>query len=329
MYEHLRNCFLLELTPQFDNDEIERILRALDKAAANYDITEKVTALAVIDDTNMKIARFYLASKKQEGCADATIKSYADTLRLMFAFIEKPLEEIQVNDVRMYLAQYQQQRGTSNRTMDKYRQTIGGFFEWALNEEYITKNPCRNIKGIKYTAKQRKSLTRLQLERLRRSCKTKRDLAIIDVLYSTACRVSELTNMKLTDVDFQNGKIEIIGKGNKPNTVYLNDAARLSLEDYLAERNDDSEYLFVGLRKPHGKIDKRSVEHVFAKLGKQFNMQLCPHMIRHTSATLALKGGMTITQVQKMLGHASVNTTQIYAETSQEDVAEAHRRYVV
>lgn len=329
MYEHMRNCFLLELTPQFDTDAIERILRALDKAAADYDITPKVTALAVIDDTNIKIARYYLASKKQEGCADSTIRSYADTLRLMFGTIEKPLEKIQVNDVRLYLAQYQQRRGTSNRTMDKYRQTIGGFFEWALNEEYIPKNPCRNIKGIKYIAKQRKSLTRLQLERLRRSCKTKRDLAIIDVLYSTACRVSELTNMKLADVDFQNGTVEIIGKGKKPNTVYLNDAARLSIEDYLAERDDDSEYLFVGLRKPHKKMSNRTVEHVISKLGKQFNMALYPHIIRHTSATLALKGGMTITQVQKMLGHASVNTTQIYAETSQEDVAEAHRRYVV
>ena len=329
MYEHMRNCFLLELTPQFDNDVIERILRALDKAATNYDITPKVTALAVIDDKKYELARYYLAAKKLEGLSDHTILQYGTLLRLFFDQMEKDPKDICVNDVRMFLAQYQMQRNLSDRTLDKYRQVLNGFFDWAVNEEYIIKNPCKNIKGFKYEIKPRRALTRLQLERIRRSCKTKRDLAIVDTLYSTGCRVSELVNMKMSDVDFQNGTVEIIGKGRKHNTVYLNDNARLSLDDYLQTRKGSSEYLFARDRKPYDKMSARTVEHIFAELGKIFNMKLSPHIIRHTSATLALQGGMTITQVQKMLGHVSVNTTQIYAETSQEDVAAAHRRYVV
>ena len=329
MYEHLRNAFMLELSPLVDTATADRILRALDKAAADYDITEKVTALAVVDDEKRKLARYYLASKKLEGVTDSTIEAYAITLRVFFDHTEKAPKDITTNDIRLFLATYQMQQGITDRSLDKYRQTINGFFEWAVNEEYITKNPCKNIKAIKYEVEPRKALTRLQLERLRRSCKTARDLAVIDVLYSTGCRVSELVNMKLADIDFNDNTVKIIGKGRKHNTVYLNDAARLSLDAYLSIRQGDSEYVFVSDRAPHGKLTTRSVEVMFSQLGKQFNLKLTPHIIRHTSATLALQNGMTITQVQKMLGHASVNTTQIYAETSQADVATAHRRYVI
>ena len=329
MYEHLRNAFLVELTPAFNTDTLDMIMRALDKVSADFDITPKETALAVIDDEKRKLANCYLASKKLEGLTDASISSYAVTLRLFFDQMEKAPKDISTKDVRLFLVQYQMKHGVTDRTLDKYRQTLNGFFEWAVNEEYIPKNPCKNIKAFRYEVTPRKALTRLQLERLRRSCATKRDLAIIDVLYSTGCRVSELCNMRFADVDFQTNAIEIIGKGRKHNTVYLNDAARLSLDDYLKTRQGSSEYLFVTDRKPHGKLSPRTVEHVFNELGKQFNIRLTPHIMRHTSATLALQSGMSITQVQKMLGHASVNTTQIYAETSQDDVATAHRRYVI
>ena len=158
---------------------------------------------------------------------------------------------------------------------------------------------------------------------------TKRDLAIVDVLYSTGCRVTELVNMRFWDIDTDQSSIKILGKGKKHNTVYLNETAKLSLEDYLAERKGDSEYLFVSDRSPYGQLNVRTVQHLFATIGKKLNIKLSPHIIRHTSATLALQSGMSITQVQKMLGHSSVNTTQIYAETTQEDVAAAHKRYVI
>ena len=135
--------------------------------------------------------------------------------------------------------------------------------------------------------------------------------------------------MKFLDVDNQGHSIDIIGKGRKHNTVYLNDNALISLGEYLKEREGDSEYIFVSDRKPHGKLSTRSVEHLLNKLAKELNYTLSPHIIRHTSATLALQNGMSITQVQKMLGHASVNTTQIYAETSQFEVATSHKRYVI
>lgn len=329
MYEHFRNDLLLELEHSFSASDLDRVMGAIDKVAANYTISERETSLAVIDDEAPKLVRLYLSSKKLEGLSDKSIELYANRLRIFFDEVRRIPQEVSTNEIRLFLAQYQIQNGVSDRTLDKFRQILNGFFEWCMNEEYISKNPCKNIKEIKFEVEPRHSLTRLQLEQVRRSCVTKRDLAIVDVLYSTGCRVSELINMKFEDMDPAGESIKIIGKGKKHNTVYLNDAAKLSLDDYLKERKGDSEYIFVSEYKPYGQLSSRSVERFFSEIAKKLGIKLTPHILRHTSATLALQSGMPITQVQKMLGHSSVNTTQIYAETSQEEVATSHKKYVI
>lgn len=329
MYEHLRNELLLDLEQSFTSQELDQIMSALDKVAANYAITERETSLAVVDDETPKLVRLYLSSKKLEGVSDKTIKLYAGMLRIFFGYVRRMPQEICTNEIRLFLAEYQMQRGISDRSLDKFRQVLNCFFDWCLNEEYISRNPCKTIKEIKFDAEPRHSLTRRQLEQVRRSCVTRRDLAIVDVLYSTGCRVTELVNMRFWDIDTDRSSIKILGKGKKHNIVYLNDSAKLSLDDYLAERKGDSEYLFVSDRSPYDQLSVRSVQKLFSDISRKLNIKLSPHIIRHTSATLALQSGMSITQVQKMLGHASVNTTQIYAETTQEDVAAAHRKYVI
>ena len=329
MYEHLRNDFLMEISSVVDPAQADRILAALDKVAENYSIAERETSLAVVDDETTKLIKIYLSSKKLEGLSDLTIKMYANRLRIFFDMVGHKPEEVEPNEIRLFLFQYQKLRGLSDRTLDKFRQILNAFFAWCVNEEYISKNPCRNIKEIKYEAEPRKSLTRFQLERLRRTCRTKRELALIDVLYSTGCRVAELVNMKFSDLDWTENSVRIIGKGKKHNIVYLNTNAQISLTEYLEERRGESEYIFVTERKPYKKLSARSVQHILGVMAQKLNFDLSPHVLRHTSATLALQSGMEITQVQKMLGHSSVSTTQIYAETSQEDVANSHRRYVI
>lgn len=327
MYEHLRNTFLSSLESHYNVNDVNRITNLLDKVVLDYDISEKITALAVIDDDYLKIPKLYLASKHLEGLSDLTINFYANRLKIFFESLKKNTKEITPNDIRMFLVQHQIRANVSDRTLDKFRQILNSYFEWCKNEEYISKNPCKNIHEIKYETKPRHALTRLQLEQVRRACKTKRDLAIVDVLYSTGCRVTELVNMKFSDIN--NNEVSIVGKGKKHNIVYLNTNAQLSLNDYLAERKGDSPYIFVSTRKPYSKLEVRSVQHIFSTIGKQLNIELSPHIIRHTSATLALQNGMPIEQVQKMLGHSSVATTQIYAETLQADMALSHQRYVV
>lgn len=329
MYEHLRNELLLELQPHFNSSAVDLIMGKLDKVAANYDIAERETALTVLDDGIPQVVRLYLASKKLEGLSDLTIKMYFNRLKIFFDAVHKEPQNVEANDIRLFLASCQMQKKISDRTLDKIRQILNCFFQWCLNEEYISKNPCQNIKDIKFEAKPRRALTRFQLERLRRTCKNKRDLAIIDVLYSTGCRVAELVNMRFCDIDTVNNSVQILGKGKKYNTVYLNTNAQISLNEYLKERKGNSEYVFVTERKPYKQLSIRSIQHTLKVLDKELNYNISPHIIRHTSATLALQNGMPITQVQKMLGHSNVSTTQIYAETLQTDVAVSHHKYVI
>ena len=327
MYEHMRNALQMELMPQFTTTEIDKILTALDKIAADYTISERETALTVYQDEINKLVKIYLASKKLEGLSDKTIVMYANRLKIFFDHVQRKPEEVETNEIRTFLVLYQKEKDLSDRTLDKFRQILNAFFEWCVNEEYIPKNPCRNIKEIKWEVPPRKSLTRFQLERLRRSCKSKRDLAVVDVLYSTGCRVTELVNMKFADIN--GNEIHIIGKGKKHNTVYLNTNAQISLDEYLKVRKGDSPYIFVTDRKPYRQLSVRSVQHMIGKLAAELGYFITPHILRHTFATLAVQNGMDITKVQKALGHSSVTTTQIYAETTQADVAIQHQKYVI
>lgn len=329
MYEHFRNSLLLEFQNHFDTNTTELILSILDKAAADYTISKRETALVVVDDAIIQIVNVYLASKKLEGVSDLTIKNYSGHLRTFFNYVCKHPKDISTNDIRLYLATYQQQRKVSDRTLDKVRQILNCFFVWCLNEEYTTSNPCKNIKEIKYEVEPRHALTRFQLERLRRACKSKKELAIVDVLYSTGCRVAELASMRISDIDTVHNSIEIVGKGRKHNTVYFNTSAQISLNEYFKQRNDDNDYMFITDRKPHRQLSIRMIQKIFTQLSEQLGFKVSPHILRHTSATLALQSGMPLTQVQMMLGHASAVTTQIYAETSSEDVAVSHKKYVV
>lgn len=329
MYEHMRIEFAMKLAQKYGRDQVNEITAILDSVAIDYDISAKSTELAVVKDVIPPVLKSYIASKGLEGLSETSLKNYYSCLRNFFEMVEKSPEEISTNDIRMFLATYKMQRKVSDRTIDKYRQVLNAFFNWLTDEEYITKNPCRTIKDIKYEVKPRKALTRFQLERLRRMCKDDRELAIVDVLFSTGCRVSELVNMKRTDINVEKRSVHIIGKGNKHNTVYLNDNAWLSLSDYLKTRKGEDDYLFLTARAPYSKLSVRSVEHILKQYESALGCPLSPHIIRHTMATLSLKAGAKVTDIQAMLGHSSVATTQIYAETLQEDVFVAHQKYVV
>lgn len=330
MYEHMRNDFLLQLSNSFNPDETNKIINILDKVVTNYDVSEKETALVVYNDDIKRVANLFLASKRLEGLSDKTIENYGNRLRIFFKHVYKRVEDIETNDIRMFLYQYQKEAHLSDRTLDKFRQILNGFFRWCVDEEYIRKNPCRNIHDIKYIIEPRHALTRLEFEELRRACKTKRDLAIVDVLYSTGCRVAELVNMKFSDINTTNNSIKIIGKGKKYNIVYLNAVAQLSLSDYVnKERKGTSEYIFVSERRPHGQLSIRALQKIIKTIGNNAGLDISPHILRHTFATLALQSGMSVDKVQKMLGHSSVATTQIYAEVLQADLASEHKKYVI
>ena len=330
MYEHFRNELISKLSKtQLKSSDLMIVLSAVDAVANNYDFNEKSTELAVYNDIFPKLAELFLQSKRLEGLSENSLTLYRGRLKIFFETMQKNPEEVTTNDIRCFLVGYQKRTGISDRTLDKFRQIINVFYTWLTDEEYITKNPCRNIKEIKYEVTPRRSLTRMELEMIRRACKTKRDLAIVDTLYSTGCRVSELVNMKISDINTEDKSIHIIGKGKKHNTCYFNTNAQLSLNEYMEERKDDNTYLFVTSRRPFNKLSTKNVELIFKKLSISTGIIVTPHIMRHTCATLSLQSGMPLPQVQKMLGHASSDTTLIYAEISKDTIKNSHIKYVI
>ena len=154
---------------------------------------------------------------------------------------------------------------------------------------------------------------------------------MVELFYSTGCRVSELTRLKRKDVDFQQGEVHLFGKGSKHRTSYLNAKAEVYLKKYLFSRRDNNEALFVSERKPHNSLKKTAVESIIRKLGERSNIgrRVYPHLIRHTTATDALERGMNVVELQRILGHEKLDTTMIYAKICQDSIKYNHKRYVV
>lgn len=333
-YEQFKSSFLLHLeslNPELLKTNCQHILEALDATAFSYEIKKKETSLAVITDPLPQLVKMYLVIKKTEGLSDGTLKNYHLILTLFFKWCNKQPEEVVANDIRMFLYFYQQERKISSRTLDKYREMICWFFNWAHKEEYLTRNPAISIKAIKYEQKERQALTQLELEYLRLACKTPRDKAILEFFYSTGCRVTELIGVKKEDIDWKNNSVHLFGKGQKHRTSFINAKCEIALKEYLKTRKDNNEYLFVSTRKPNNQLTKSAVEKIIRELANSSGIakHITPHILRHTTATQAVNNGMPIEGVSKLLGHANVATTMIYAKVSQNKIQAEHQRCVI
>ena len=332
MYERFRNDFLLELA-SLNVDNATQILQALDKVFPKYDIKLKETGLSVLVDELPELVKMYLVCKKIQGLSDTTITNYKIFLQLFFRYVNKQPQTVTTNDIRIFLYKYQKDKEISFRTLDKYREYIARFFTWAHENGYIEMNPARNVAPIKYEEKPRESLTQLELEYLRTSCQSIKEKAIIEFLYSTGCRVSELANVKKADINWSEKTVHLFGKGKKHRTSFINAKAEVTLLKYLNDRNDDCEYLFVSSRKPYHQMHKEGIEKIVRNISKRASnltgKHITPHVLRHTTATTALRSGMPITDISKLLGHENIETTMIYAKSSIEDVRAGHKKYIM
>lgn len=328
MLNKLLNVVVSNLSDKIPYEYLGTVRDEVALALCQYDIVPKTQEISrVVTPSYLSI---YLAIKKIEGKSNNTLKLYQLYITEFINMVQKPLENITANDIRMYLYLVQQNRHISNRTLDSRRTVICTFLTWCAAEEYIPKNPAISIMPIKYERKECVPLTDIQLESIRKSCETARELAIVEVLYSSGCRVTELEQLTISDVDFNNRTISLFGKGNKHRTSYLSAKAILALQTYLEYRTDNCPSLFITERKPFKGLTKSGIECVIRKLGNRCGIQnLHPHLFRHTVATDCLNRGMDVTQLQRMLGHSNVNTTMIYAKICDESVKNNHHKCVV
>lgn len=331
MYEKFKNQFALLLSSDYSKEDIEIILRKLDSVSYNYEINQKETSVTVYNSEMPEMVKTYLVCKKIEGMSEGTLYNYGHALRNFFLQLQKSPEQIQPNDIRVYLYRYQETKGTSNRSLDKIRQMICSFFAWANTEGYLDKNPAITIKPIKYEKKERQPMSQIELEYVRKACNTEREKAIVEFLYSTGCRVSELCGVKKSDINWNQKSVHLYGKGKKHRTSYINAKSEVTLLSYLESRKDCNEYLFVSERKPHGQLKKDAIEKIVRQIVERANIDkpISPHIFRHTTASVSLQNGMPIEDISRLLGHENIGTTMIYAKVSMDSVQSNHKKYVV
>ena len=222
---------------------------------------------------------------------------------------------------------YQKEHGISNRTLDCRRTIICSYFGWMASEEYLDKNPAINVAPIKYTRRRKKPMTQMDLEKMRQACETTREKAIVEMLYSTGCRVTELERLNISDVNFEEKEVYLFGKGDQYRTSFLTAKAEVVLKEYLQERTDNNSALFVSERKPYARLKKPGIELIIKKIEKRISnisTHITPHIFRHTTATLALRRGMTLVQVSEVLGHKRIETTMEYIENDKKLLKDKH-----
>ena len=314
------------MLPYLNNEQLKNLQDSLYLVLSKYEIG---LCEGINFEHETELVDKFISAKKIEGCSEKTLNYYRKTIETMVSGINKKPSNITTDDLRVYLAKYQKNNNSSKVTMDNIRRIVSTFFSWLEDEDYIVKSPARRIHKVKTDKVIKDIYTDESLEIMRDNCKTKRDLAIIDLLASSGMRVGELVRLNRDDINLNERECVVFGKGNKERLVYFDARTKMHLKNYLESRSDTNPALFVSLKKPYQRIQIGGVESRLRELGKRLNIpKVYPHKFRRTMATTAIDKGMPIEQVQQLLGHQKIDTTMHYAMVKQQNVKMAHRKYI-
>jgi site-specific recombinase XerD len=319
-------------------------------AMQDYSITKKTTELTeYVPDSNEILIKKFLVSKKIKGCTDRTLLYYGNELPKILERIGKNVIDVKVDDIRLWIA-LRLRDGVSATTIGNEKRVLSSFFTWLHGEDIIHKNPMVAIDTMKQKKTQKEAFKDDEVVAMRNLLVTSREKAIFELLLSTGCRVSELVGIKLDEIQ-EDCSILVHGKGQKDRYVYMNANAKFAYQQYMNDRKDHSIWLFPRMisiqseefRKGKGMkdwyknpklvneaehADKGTIEFNVRKWGKKCNVRAYPHKFRRTCATNALRNGMPIEMVSRMLGHSNIGTTQIYLDLNDDQMKLMHERYV-
>lgn len=278
---------------------------------------------------NQDYLEIFLAAKRIEGCSERTISYYRSTIENLLVSIKLSIRRMTTEVIREYLTEYQSRRNCGKVTLDNIRRNLSSFFSWLEEEDYVIKSPIRRIHKVKTGTTVKGVISDENIEIMRDGCEVKRDLAMIDLLFSTGMRVGELVNLDISDINFEERECIVYGKGDKERRVYFDARTKLHIQKYLEERCDDNKALFVSLNRPYERLRISGVEIRLRELGRKLKITgVHPHKFRRTMATRAIDKGMPIEQVQRLLGHQQIDTTMKYAMVNQSNVKTSHRKFI-
>lgn len=324
--ENVVNAMVPHLTPE----QLETLNNVLYINFHDVEVQEQRTELVTsgIDGDEAKI-RMFVASKKAVNRQNNTLQQYTREIRNMLAFLGKRLEDITGMDLRYYYGVMREQRGIKMSTMQTRLHYLSSFWDFLTEEELVHNNPVKKVGLLKLEKTIKKPFSAEEMEALRTGCNTLRDRALVEFLYSTGVRVSELVALNVSDIEMGKQELIVYGKGSKERKTYLTDSAKFYLKRYLDERKARKpEPLFTTLDYPHNRLTVAGVQHMLRQLGQRSGVDnVHPHRFRRTIATDLLNRGMPIEQVKEFLGHEKLDTTMIYCTVKTESVQASHRKY--
>ena len=293
------------------------------------------TALSTQLDSSAEWVRLYLATMVVRGCTEKTVETYTQEYKTFFGTINKAIPNITTRDIRGYLAHCKLVRHNKDTTINNKTRMLRGLFEWLTEEEYIDRNPMLRIKDNKVDHRVKEVFSDEQVTIYKDLAKQhgKRSIAIVDFLHRTGVRISEMVALNRSDIDFQDRQCIVYGKGRKERPVYFSGDAAVHLREYLESRADDNPALFVGSRKPYGRLTDDAVRLILREIrdmdDRLTGIAINPHKWRRQFVTELREKDVPLTLVADLAGHKNLNTTKDnYGNYNRNKAREAHRKYV-
>lgn len=293
------------MQPDLNESQLKKLRAVLEtilKARHDFPPTEKL--IGMFED-----------SKRLMGVKDTSLCQYVLEVRMLVKNITKPLQHLTTSDIKDYLAKYKADHEISMVTIQNKIRFLSSFFEYLFDEGYIDRNPVKGIGRILVEKRIKKSFSSEDLTAIRKNCSSIRDRAMVEFLYSTGCRVSECTALKVKDIDFSADELIVFGKGHKERVCYLNKAAKDHLTRYLDSRNAQPDEPLFSRSDQIGHMTSRAVELILKDIGTAANVEnVHPHRFRRTFATDLWKAGVPVETIRILMGHSNIATTLKYID---------------
>lgn len=330
MLEEIIQKIISEMTPHLDPEQLEHLGNVLYMNFHGKEIKEECTELVNIgmDGDEVKI-RMFVASKIAMNRQRKTLEHYVKEVRNVINFLGKSIEDITSMDLRMYYGYMREVKGMKAITVQTRLHYLSSFWDFLITEELTRSNPVKKVGTLKLEKEIKKPFSVEEMERLRDACSSVRDRAMIEFLYSSGVRVSEMAALNVGDIEMGRQELIVYGKGSKERKTYLTDSAKFYIKRYLKERDaKDSEPLFGTEHCPDRRLSVAGIQYMLRQLGARAGVEKThPHRFRRTIATDLLARGMPIEQVKEFLGHEKLDTTLIYCTVKEEQVQASHRKY--
>lgn len=343
-----RGIFVLEeilmrvvqsMSDSLDEEQLDKLQNVLFVQFHGKMISEEKNELSVTGtDSDTAKVRLFVASKKVSGRQDNTLAQYVREISCCRNALNKKFEDITTMDLRWYFGMLRQVNKISMVTLQGRMRYLNSFWTFLEKENLVKDNPVARIEALRIESTIKKAYTAKELEGLRLACRRSRDRALVEFLYATGVRVSELCSLKVKDIDLYKQEFMVMGKGRKERHLYISDVACFHLFRYFKERMEKESLsieelaekpLFATVKKPYTGMTPAGVQYLLKQLGKKAGVgNVHPHRFRRTFATDLLNRGMRIEEVMVLMGHTKIETTLIYCNIKEANVREAYRKYV-